>query len=131
MLATNRVLRFVIISALLVGLNTSVASATEYLRPVVSELSAGIKFKMPTRVEAGKYFQATIISKKSKLNGICWLDWEFTKGFTIPQVVKMRKGIAKGKVLPVEPGAGTVSFYCGPRIGDALIGGRARIYIAP
>lgn len=127
----NRVLRVVVVLALFFGLNASTASATEFLRPVVSELSDGIKFQMPTKVDAGTYFQVTLISKKKKINGICWWDWALAKGFDTPKQAKISKGIAKVKVLPIQPGAGTLSFFCGPNRGNPLIGGSAKIYIAP
>ena len=91
----------------------------------------GIKVQSATRVEAGKYFQVKLISNKRKVNGVCWLDWALSKGFAIPREFKMTGGKASVKLLPIEPGAGEMSFKCGAIRGDEAIGGSSTIYIAP
>lgn len=91
----------------------------------------GLKIQSPTRVQAGKPFQVKIISNKNKFTGICWMDWSDSKGFAIPNNFKMKKGVASVKVLPIEPGAARMSFYCGTDKVNSLAGGSTQIYIAP
>ena len=99
-----------------------------YLIPVTVD---GLKVQSPTRVQAGKYFQVKLSSKSGKINGICWMEWSQSKGFNIPNAVKMVKGQATVKILPVEPGSGEMFFYCGTSRSDSSIGGANTIYIAP
>ena len=91
----------------------------------------GIRIQTPTRVQAGKAFQVKLISKKEKINGICWWEWEISYGFAVPKEVKMKKGVAVVRILPIQPGAGSMAFYCGTNRSNAKAGGSARIYIAP
>ena len=91
----------------------------------------GIKIQSPTRVQAGKYFQVKLTSKKGKTSGVCWWDWQLSKGFTGPSDFKMKNGTATVKILPIQPGAGRMSFYCGVNRSKASIGGSTDIYIAP
>ena len=46
-------------------------------------------------------------------------------------MAKMKKGVASVKVLPIEPGAARMSFYCGTDKVNSLAGGSTQIYIAP
>ncbi len=91
----------------------------------------GIKIQSQTRVVAGKYFQVKLASSKSKITGFCWMDWELSNGFAIPKAFIMNRGIASVKLLPVKPGPGTMSFYCGSSRNYAEVGGSSQIYIAP
>ena len=91
----------------------------------------GIKVQSATRVQAGKYFQVKLTSKVGKINGVCWLNWALSKGFAVPKDFKMTSGKASVKLLPIAPGAGEMDFYCGPKWGNAEIGGSSTIYIAP
>jgi hypothetical protein len=91
----------------------------------------GIKVHSPTRVVAGKYFNVKLTSNKVKAEGVCWLDWEFSKGFTFPKEFRMKNGVATVKLLPVAPGPGEMSFYCGSSRSNIHIGGSKTIYIAP
>jgi len=102
----------------------------DYLKPSL-RLIDGIKVQSATRVQAGKYFQVKLSSKSNKISGICWMEWSQSKGFNIPKAVKMVEGQATVKILPVEPGAGEMFFYCGKSRNDASAGGSNQIYIAP
>ena len=93
--------------------------------------SDGIRIQSPTRVQAGKYFQVKLTQKKGKISGICWLDWQNSNGFTGFSNFKMKKGSATFKLLPIQPGSGTMSFDCGTDRGNPIIGGSNTIYIAP
>jgi hypothetical protein len=91
----------------------------------------GIKVHSPTRVVAGKYFNVKLTSNKVKAEGVCWLDWESSKGFSFPKEFRMKNGVATVKILPVAPGPGQMSFYCGSSRSNVHIGGSKTIYIAP
>ena len=91
----------------------------------------GIKIQSPTRVQAGKYFQVKLTSRKGKFNGVCWWQWDVSKGFSSPGNFKMKNGSATTRVLPIQPGAGTMSFLCGTSRSNPIAGGYADIYIAP
>jgi len=91
----------------------------------------GIKIQSPTRVQAGKYFQVKLTSKKGKISGVCWWDSQLSRGFTGPSDFRMKNGSATVKILPIQPGAGRMSFYCGTNKSAAIIGGYTDIYIAP
>lgn len=123
-------LRFIPISALLSVLLAPPIYAVTYTKPDTTMVD-GIKIQTPTRVQAGKLFQVKLISKKENINGICWWDWEISNGFEVPNEVKMKKGVATVKVLPIQPGAASMAFTCGTNRGNAKAGGSARIYIAP
>jgi hypothetical protein len=91
----------------------------------------GLKIQSSTRVQAGKLFQVKITSGKNKINGICWMNWQLSKGFSIPREFKMKNGMATVKLLPIEPGAGTMDFSCGMNRSTPQAGGSTQIYIAP
>jgi hypothetical protein len=91
----------------------------------------GIRVQSQTRVVAGKYFQVKLVSSKSKITGICWMDWELSSGFSIPKEFRMNRGSASVKILPIKPGPGTMFFYCGIGRNSAEVGGSSQIYIAP
>ena len=91
----------------------------------------GINIQSPTRVQAGRYFQVKLTSKRGKISGVCWWDWQLSKSFTGPSDFKMKNGTATVKILPIQPGAGRMSFYCGVNRSKASIGGSTDIYIAP
>lgn len=91
----------------------------------------GLKIQSPTRVQAGKPFQIKVISIKNRFTGICWMDWSESKGFATPNNFKIKKGVASVKILPIEPGAARMSFYCGTDKLNPLGGGSTQIYIAP
>jgi hypothetical protein len=90
-----------------------------------------IKVQSATRVQAGKFFEVKLISKKDKVNRVCWFNWALSKGFDTPRDFKMIGGKASVKLLPIETGAGKMYFYCGTSRSDAAIGGSRTIYIAP
>ena len=116
-----------VVTLLIVG----TASATaDYLAPD-SSMVDGIKVQSPTRVQAGKYFQVKLTSRKGKFNGICWWQWDVSKGFRSTGDFKMNKGSATARVLPIQPGAGTMYFLCGTNRNNPIAGGYAEIYIAP
>jgi hypothetical protein len=121
-----------LIAASLITLTTfSIFPANaDYLRPDTSMVD-GIKVNSSTRVQAGKYFQVKLTARKSKINTICWLDWELSRGFAFPKDFRMTRGVATVKMLPVKPGSGVMSFYCGVNRSNAQIGGYSEIYIAP
>lgn len=108
----------------------SIPANAEYLAPD-SSMVDGIKIQTPTRVQAGKYFQIKLTSRKGKFNGICWWQWDVSKGFSGSGTFKMKKGSATTRVLPIQPGAGTMSFLCGTSRSKPVAGGYADIYIAP
>ena len=85
----------------------------------------------PTRVQAGKLFQVNIRLSKSKLSGICWMPSNSSKGFKIPKDFKMKAGKASVELLPIQPGAGTITFYCGTERAVSWASGSTQIYIAP
>lgn len=120
-----------VVSSLFIGSQASPAFAVQYTKPVDSTMIDGIKIQTPTRVQAGKPFQVKLVSKKEKINGICWWNWEISYGFDVPNEVKMKKGVTKVRLLPIQPGAASMSFYCGTNRGNPKIGGSARIFIAP
>jgi hypothetical protein len=91
----------------------------------------GLKIQSPTRVKAGNYFQVKLTSKSGKISGVCWWDWQLSKGFSGPSDFKMKSGVATVKILPIQPGAGRMSFYCGLSRSKARVGGSTDIYIAP
>ena len=91
----------------------------------------GIKIQSPTRVQAGKTFRVKLVSKTSKINGICWMEWHLSEGFAVPREFRMRKGAANVKLLPIEPGSGKMSFTCGTSRSNPQAGGYTQIYIAP
>ena len=117
------------LGALIVG-PTSSSYAVQYLAPDTSMVD-GLRVQSAKRVVAGKFFEAKLISRKAKFNGVCWWDWEQSKGIDVPKVAVMRKGVATVKVLPIEPGAGRMAFYCGLSRSNPSIGGQAQFYIAP
>ena len=121
-----------LIAATLITLTTLgiFPASADYLRPDTSMVD-GIKVNSPTRVQAGKYFQVKLTPRKSKINAICWLDWELSRGFAFPKDFRMTRGVATVKILPVKPGSGVMSFYCGVNRSNAHIGGYSEIYIAP
>jgi hypothetical protein len=102
----------------------------DYLRPD-TRMVDGIKVSSSTRVQAGKYFQVKLTSRKGKINATCWLDWEFSRGFAFPKDFKMTRGVATVKILPVKSGTGIMDFYCGVNRSNVQIGGSSEIYITP
>jgi hypothetical protein len=103
----------------------------ERMKLIQSTKMDAIKVQSATRVQAGKFFEVKLVSKKDKVNGVCWLNWALSKGFDTPRDFKMIGGLASVKLLPIETGAGKMSFYCGTNRSDAAIGGSRNIYIAP
>lgn len=108
----------------------AVSAPAQSVQYIDSRMIDGIKLQSPTRVQAGKYFQVKLISKREKISGICWWDWQVSKGFTIPSDFKMKKGVAVVKILPIQPGVGRMSFTCGTNRNNPKIGGSTDIYIA-
>ena len=121
----SKLIALIIASIMITG------STSAQAQRINTSMVDGIRIQSPTRVQAGKYYQAKLISKKGKISGICWWDWEISKGFTGPSDFKIRNGTATVKILPIQPGAGRMSFYCGTSRSKPLIGGYADIYIAP
>ena len=118
--------------ALLTATFVLVGSAPAHsIQLIDTSMVEGLKIQNPTRVQAGKYFQVKLTSKKGKIYGVCWWDWQLSKGFTGPSDFKMKSGTATVKILPIQPGAGRMSFYCGVNRSKARIGGSTDIYIAP
>jgi hypothetical protein len=115
-------------TAALIIAGSTPAQSVQYID---TRMVDGIKIQSPTRVQAGKYFQTKLISKRGKISGICWWDWQVSKGFTGPSNFKMKKGAAMVRILPSQPGAGRMSFICGTDRDNPKIGGSADIYIAP
>ena len=101
------------------------------VQKINTDMVDGIKVQSPTRVVAGKYFQVKLTSNRGKIDGVCYMYWENSNGFAIPRDFKMTRGVASVKVLPVKPGPGQMSFYCGKTRSDSEIGGSRTIYIAP
>jgi hypothetical protein len=104
------------------------AQAVQYID---TRMVDGIKIQSPTRVQAGKYFQVKLTSKREKISGVCWWNWDISKGLTGPSEFKMKKGIATVKILPIQPGAGRMSFSCGTNRNNQRVGSYLDIYIAP
>lgn len=98
---------------------------------IITDMIDGIKIQSPTRVQAGKYFQVKLTSTKSKFTTNCWLNWDGSHGFKIPNDFKMTLGKATVKILPVEPGKGAMNFGCGASRTTPKIGGSTLIYISP
>lgn len=117
-----------IFAVLLIVAGTAPANSVKQY--VDTRMVDGIRIQSPTRVQAGKHFQAKVISTKGKISGICWWDWQVAQGFTGPSEFKMIRGRATVKVLPIKPGAGRMSFTCGTNRDNPKIGGYADIYIA-
>ena len=118
------------IASILLSLVSATPATADYLAPD-SRMIDGVKVQSPTRVQAGKYFQVKLTSRKGKINGVCWWQWDVSKGFSSPGDFKMKNGSATTKVLPIQPGAGTMSFLCGTSRSNPIAGGYADIYIAP
>ena len=116
-----------VIGVLLPG-STPSSYAVQYLD---TSMVDGLRVQSAKRVVAGNFFEVKLISRKAKINGVCWWDWEFSNGFDVPKVAAMKKGVATVKVLPIQPGAGRMSFYCGSTRSNPSIGGQAQLYIAP
>lgn len=117
-------------SLVLIGGSSSAAHSVEWKKPD-SSMVDGIRVLSPTKVQAGKMFQVKLISKKKMINGICWMDWELSKGFSLPEDFKMKGGNSRVRLLPIEPGPGTMFFTCGTDKRNPLAGGSTQIYIAP
>lgn len=105
--------------------------SAQSIQLIDTSMVEGLKIQSPTRVQAGKYFQVKLTPKKVKISGVCWWDWQLSRGFSGPSDFKMKKGVATVKILPIQPGAGKMSFYCGVNRSKASVGGSTDIYIAP
>jgi hypothetical protein len=103
----------------------------ERMASIVNTRTDEIKVQSPTRVQAGKSFQVKLVSTKAKINGVCWLNWTLSEGFDIPRDFRMIGGKASVKLLPIEPGAGKMFFWCGAVRNDYALSGSRTIYIAP
>ncbi len=118
--------------AVFVSIFLMVGSApAQSIQLIDTRMVEGLKIQSPTRVQAGKYFQVKLTSKAGKISGVCWWDWQLSKGFSGPSDFKMKSGAATVKILPIQPGAGRMSFYCGMNRSTAKVGGSTDIYIAP
>ncbi len=96
-----------------------------------SRMLDGIKIQSQTRVVAGKYFTVKLTSRIGKPSLFCTMSWYESKGFAIPKGFIMIDGTVKIKLLPVEPGAGKMSFSCVNGQNELVIGGSREVYIAP
>lgn len=117
-----------LLAVFLIVAGSAPAKSVQYID---TRMTDGLKIQSPTRVQAGKYLQVKLTSKREKISGICWWNWQVSKGFTGPSDFKMKKGAAVVKILPIQPGAGRMSFTCGTNRNSPKIGGSADIYIAP
>ncbi len=117
--------------ALFTAILVCIGSSQGHAQRIDTSRTDGLKIQSPTRVQAGKYFQAKLVSMRGKISGVCWWDWQATNGFTGPSNFRMKNGSATVKILPIQPGPGRMTFYCGKNRSEASIGGFSIIYIAP
>ena len=96
------------ISLVLIGVQSRPAEA-DYLRPVIASEINKIFISGPSSVQAGKYVTVKLKTDKS-VNGQCFLN-STSKGFANLSFYYAGKNKSV-KLLPIQPGAGTISIEC-------------------
>ena len=129
-MSKSKLVFVIAISGLIASIGQNSAMAGKYLPPDTSMVD-GMIVHAPTRVQAGKYFQVKLTSRKGKFSGICWWNWDVTHGISAKGDFAVKNGVGGTKALPLQPGAATLSFTCGTSRGNAIAGGNASLYIAP